>query len=81
MAEEASETLVRLMAKALRLPPAEVSDDTSQESTGNWNSVRHLLLVTQIEDSFRISLTTQEVIGLKSVVDIKRTLRTHGIKI
>jgi acyl carrier protein len=81
MAEEPNEILVRIIAKALRLSPAEVSDETSQESTGNWNSVRHLLLVTQIENTFGISLTTQEVIGLKSVADIKRTLRTHEIKV
>jgi acyl carrier protein len=81
MTEEASKALVRLIAKALRLSPEEVTDEMAQESTGNWNSMRHLMLVTQIENTFSISLTTQEVISLKRVVDIKRALRRHGINI
>jgi acyl carrier protein len=81
MGQEANEIVVRLVAKALRVPPQDISDETSQESTANWTSVRHLLLVTEIERTFGISLTTQDIIALKSVLDIKRTLRVYGVNV
>lgn len=81
MAQENNDLVMKVVAKALRLPIEEITDEISQESTGKWNSIRHLLLVTELEKTFGVSLTTQEIIALKNMRCIKQTLRGHGVDV
>lgn len=56
-----------------------IDDDASPKSVKNWNSMNHLLLITEIEENFNVKLSDDEVSRITSVKDIKDLLKKHGI--
>ncbi len=48
----------------------EVSMNISQDNCENWNSLRHLNLVSDLEDEFDVELEPEEIAEMKSVKDI-----------
>lgn len=49
------------------------------EDIPGWDSFSHLKLVLLIEESFNISLSTEEVVGIKSVQDVVALLRNRNL--
>jgi acyl carrier protein len=43
-----------------------LNEQFSNETAGNWDSIRHLSLITAIEDSFNIMLDTEDILGFTS---------------
>lgn len=48
----------------------EVSMNTSQDNCENWNSLRHLNLVSELEDEFDVEFEPEEIAEMKSVNNI-----------
>lgn len=48
----------------------EVSMNTSQDNCENWNSLRHLNLVSELEDEFDVELEPEEIAEMHSVNSI-----------
>lgn len=48
----------------------EVSMNTSQDNCENWNSLRHLNLVSELEDEFDLEFEPEEIAEMKSVNNI-----------
>jgi len=44
----------------------ELNDLFTNESTTSWDSIRHLSLITKIEELFDIMLDTEDILGLTS---------------
>jgi acyl carrier protein len=59
--------LLEIVATALELPPAGVTDDLSADNCPAWDSLRHLRLVLAIEDAFGVTFDEDEIISLTSV--------------
>ncbi|MBC2580263.1 acyl carrier protein [Clostridium sp. DJ247] len=55
-------------------------DDIIPDKLENWDSLKHLSLITALEDEFNIILSPEEIIhmnrGLKYIID---TLIKHGV--
>ena len=45
----------------------EVSMDTSQDNCENWNSLRHLNLVSELEEAFDMEFEPEEIAEMHSV--------------
>ena len=54
----------------------EVSMNTSQDNCENWNSLRHLNLVSELEDEFDVEFEPEEIAEMKSVDIILETIQT-----
>lgn len=48
----------------------QVPDDVSQDNCENWDSLRHLNLVVDLEQEFDISIEPEEIAVMKSFQDI-----------
>ncbi len=72
--------LKKILCKVLGVNESEISDESSPETIENWDSFNGLMLVSEIENEFKIRFTTEEVINTKSVADIKKALIKHGVK-
>ena len=48
----------------------EVSMNTSQDNCENWNSLRHLNLVSELEDEFGVEFEPEEIAEMHSVNSI-----------
>ena len=44
-----------------------------------WDSMNHLLLISEVEKEFRFKFTTQEVIEIRSLDDISTLMQKKGI--
>ena len=71
--------LYRVIARTLNVSPTILSDDSSPQTVPNWDSLRSIMLVTALEETYRLSFTLAEIMAVKNVTDIKTTLNAHGI--
>jgi len=67
-----------VIAKVFGMPVAEVNDDTSNKTIGAWDSYGHLILIPELEATYGLSLSPEEVFNMISVRSVKQTLVAHG---
>jgi acyl carrier protein len=77
----ASLTLHEVVGRALNVAPASISDESSPETLRRWDSLRHLDLMTTIEDAYDVRFSTAEIVQAKSVGDIRQMLREKGVEV
>ena len=53
----------------------EINIDSCQESLENWNSLRHLNLISELEDEFDMEFDPEEISEMKSVATIADMIR------
>lgn len=70
-----------VFAKVLRVPASSISDETSPETLRRWDSLRHLDVMTAIEDAFGAKFSTGEIMRATSVGQVRRLLHEKGIKV
>lgn len=74
-------TLYKVVAQVMNVSTARISDKTSPQNTKKWDSLRGLLLVTALENQYKIKFTTQDMAGMKNIGDIKKILKKRGVKL
>jgi acyl carrier protein len=74
----ANDQLKKVFTATLGLGPDVDWDDLRYRGIEEWDSVAHMQLVGEIEDTFGIMLETQQVIGMSSFKEAVAILRRHG---
>lgn len=75
-------TKVRMLfAKVLRIPPEDIRMDSSTKTTRNWDSLRHVELVVEIEEAYNVSFAPTEVFALTSVRGFCEVLSRKNVKL
>jgi acyl carrier protein len=77
----AKATLHEIVARALRVPAASVSDESSPETLRRWDSLHHLDLMTEIEEAYGVQFSTADMVRARSVRQIRDLLRGKGIDV
>ena len=75
-----AEKLGAAFAESLGIDKESVTDDFKYQSIPEWDSVSHMVLVAQLEDTFQISLETDDVIDMSSVGKAKEILQKYQIE-
>ena len=76
-----SEKIFQLIAKILGVPLWSLNNDSSPENTEGWDSLKGLLLVDELEKEYDVNFTLNEIYDVVTVADIKKHLKSHGVKI
>ena len=71
--------LTTAFANALMIPEDKIVDSLKYQAIPEWDSVSHMVLITELEDAFDISLDTEDVIDMSSVLKAKEILAKHNI--
>jgi len=66
--------LMGLIAKTLMIPEERVTDDLLYNSIPEWDSVAHMALVAELEDSYNVMLDTDDIVDMSSVAKIRSIL-------
>ncbi len=66
--------------KTFDVSEKELRNGFSIASTGNWDSVAHLNLVTVLEEEFDIMLDTEDIVDFDSYEKGKEILKKCGIE-
>jgi acyl carrier protein len=71
--------LIDILAKVLLIDRNKISDDLSRKRVEGWDSMAHLMLVSEIEAAFEVALSDDDIMEIQTVGDIKKTLKKRGI--
>lgn len=72
--------LFQVFAKALDLQIQDIHDDLKYNSIPKWDSISHMSLIAELEDSFDILLDTDDIIDMSTVAKAKEILAKYGVK-
>jgi acyl carrier protein len=57
----------------------DITQATSPEDIDRWDSLQHIALIRAIEMTYSIRLSMDEMMEIRSVGDIEKVLRRHGV--
>jgi acyl carrier protein len=66
--------LLDILSKVLLLEKDKITDDLRRKDFEPWDSMNHLIIVSEIENEFEIFFEDEEVVELWTVGDIKKVL-------
>ena len=68
-----------ILASVLEVPVKEIHDDASQKNLSIWDSLQHLNLIVELEESFNLEFEPEEIGDMNSLEKIEKiiNLRTH----
>ena len=72
--------LEKIIAKVLGVDEALITNESGPDSIASWDSFNALLLVAELEKNFNTKFTLEEITSVKTVADIKKVLKSHGIQ-
>ncbi len=73
--------LKNILAKVLLIDKSKISDGMSRKSVEEWDSMAHLMLMSEIESAFEVAMSDDDIMEIQTVGDIKKTLKKLGITI
>ena len=71
--------LAAMFALVLKVPADRLSDETSPDNTPSWDSLAAMELVSQIEETFGVQLSTREIMKMRSLGLAREILRGKGV--
>jgi acyl carrier protein len=74
-----SEKLYLLISKVLKMPLSEINDTSSPQTVSTWTSFNGYVMLYELENTFNVKFSIDEVMDVKNVADIKRHLKNHGV--
>lgn len=72
--------LTGLIAKTLMIPEERIVDDLQYNSIPEWDSVAHMALVAELEDSYNVMLDTDDIVDMSSVAKIRSILGKYDVE-
>jgi acyl carrier protein len=79
MSSNTDKKLKDILAKVLLIDETKISDGMSRKNVEEWDSMAHLMLVSEIESAFEVTMDDDDIMEIQTVGDIKKTLKKLGI--
>lgn len=73
--------LAEIIEEVFNLKRDEQKDDISFASLDEWDSMTHMLFITQIEENFSVELTGDEIADIKTIGDLKIVLNSKNVTV
>jgi acyl carrier protein len=74
-----ADRLIELFATGLRVDASGLSEDTSPQNTPEWDSLAAMELVTLMEDSFDVRLSTRDIMKMNTIGAARTVLQSKGV--
>jgi len=76
-----SKKLFDIIAQVMAVPVSEINNKSSPENIESWDSFNGLVLLDELENSFNVKFSLEEIIDVKTVEDIKKHLKNQGVNL
>ena len=76
---ENNQKLIHAFKEALGIESNLIKDNLTYQSIPEWDSISHMILISQLEEDFNVSLETDDVIDLSSFEKAREILTKHGV--
>ncbi len=70
--------LIECFIRILAIERDQVTPTLAYQSIPQWDSVGHMALVAEIENTFNVTLDTDDIIGMSDFAKTIEILRKHG---
>ena len=77
--ENNTEKLFNSFATALNVDLNVISLELAYQGIEEWDSITHMVLISQLEDDFNVSIDTDDVIDMSSVEKAIEILQKYNI--
>lgn len=67
--------LIALLADLFSIPKEDITDELAINDIELWDSLKHMELVITLEQAFNIELTSDEIMSMKNINEIKRIIK------
>lgn len=74
-----SEKLDGAFRRALELDDSIVPSSLAYRSVQQWDSIGHITLVAELESTYDVMFSTEEVVALSSYAKAAELLKAHGV--
>jgi len=74
-----SDKLISLFAEELGVDPDSLNEESSPENTPEWDSLAAMNLVAAVEDTFDTTLSTKEIMIMRSIGIVRQVLTDKGV--
>ena len=81
MSSDIDKKLKDILAKVLLIDEKKINDEMSRKTVKEWDSMAHLMLVSEIESAFEVTMDDDDIIEIQTVTDLKKTLQKLGITV
>ena len=71
--------LQELLKESFGLKDSQYNDDQSIVQLEHFDSMNHMVFITNLEEGFNIELTGDEIVNLMTIKDIKEILKVKGV--
>ena len=78
MSDSTDKKLKAKLTKVLLIDEYKVSDEMSRKTVKEWDSMAHLMLVSEIESAFEVTMDDDDIMEIQTVADIKKALQKLG---
>jgi acyl carrier protein len=74
-----ADPLLEVFAEGLGLSAETLGEDSSPDTVAEWDSLAAMTLVTLIEDTFAVSLSTRDIMKMRSIGLARSVLKAKGV--
>ncbi|QOG01275.1 acyl carrier protein [Flavobacterium sp. MDT1-60] len=75
------EQLHGVFSRAFEIPVEAVNDQLEYQAIAEWDSMSHLVLIEELESTYKISIEMEDILEMGSVAKIKDILKKYGFEI
>ena len=75
------EQLHGVFSRAFEIPVEAVNDQLEYQAISEWDSMSHLVLIEELESTYKISIEMEDILEMGSVAKIKDILKKYGFEI
>lgn len=70
-----------IIAKILLIDESDITDDLKRVDLESWDSMTHLILISDLEQEFNVTFSDDEIASIESIQNIKDILKKHNVAI
>lgn len=70
MNNEDFEKIKEIVRATVKQPGADIQPGTTSDDVDGWDSLHHMMIITEIEKAFNVKFDFMEILDLKTVGDI-----------
>ena len=71
--------LILLFSECLQVSAETLNDDSSPDTVSQWDSLAAMALVASIEEQFSVTLSTREIMSMRTIGIARNVLRKKGV--
>jgi len=74
-------SFVEIVSGVFKIKESDFNLELTMDSVPNWDSLKHMELITQLEESYKIIFELDDIVEMRSVASIVEKLQKKGVSV